>query len=281
MLYGAVLRSPVAHAQLLSVDTSAAERIPGVVAVLAGADLTDLDPYYGHALRDRPIVAIDKIRFIGEPVAVVAAESQATADYAATRVDLVYAELPTAASLATALAPGAAEIHEGPLRPGSAHGLGKLPDRDGNVCYRYSFERGDLDGAFERRRGRRGGGVHLSRRIPVLDGDPYHHRPVPQRRDHLVVVVPASLPGPAGDGGSFRPAAGLGPGDRSVPGRRIRQQVLHQDGADRRGDRPQGRAAGPHSERGGRVNGHHPAAQHGMHNANRRRRRRHATRPGR
>jgi CO/xanthine dehydrogenase Mo-binding subunit len=148
MLYGAVLRSPVAHAQLLSVDTSAAERIPGVVAVLAGADLTDLDPYYGHALRDRPIVAIDKIRFIGEPVAVVAAESQATADYAATRVDLVYAELPTAASLATALAPGAPEIHEGPLRPGSAHGLGKLPDRDGNVCYRYSFERGDLNGAF-------------------------------------------------------------------------------------------------------------------------------------
>jgi CO/xanthine dehydrogenase Mo-binding subunit len=149
MLYGAVLRSNVAHAQLLSVDTSAAAKIPGVVAVLTGADLADLDPYYGHALRDRPIVAIGKIRFTGEPIAVVAAESQATADYAATRVDVTYADLPVAASLATALAPDAPEVHEGPLRPGSAHGLGKLPDRDGNVCYRYSFGRGDLDEAFE------------------------------------------------------------------------------------------------------------------------------------
>ena len=149
MLYGAVLRSPVAHARLLSVDTSDAQKVAGVVAVLTGADLADLDPYYGHALRDRPIVAIDKIRFTGEPVAVVAAESQATADYAATRIDLAYAELPAAASLAAALTPGAPEVHDGPLRPGSAHGLGKLPARDGNVCYRYAFERGDLAAVFD------------------------------------------------------------------------------------------------------------------------------------
>ena len=87
MLYGAVLHSPVAHARIRSIDTSAAEKLEGVVAILTGEDLSDLDPYYGHALRDRPVVAIGKVRFTGEPVAVVAAQSQAVADFAVTRID--------------------------------------------------------------------------------------------------------------------------------------------------------------------------------------------------
>ncbi len=148
MLYGAVLHSPVAHARISSVDTSAAEKLGGVAAILTGEDLSDLDPYYGHALRDRPIVALGKVRFTGEPVAVVAAESQAAADAAVALIDVEYDELPVAASLEKALAPDAPLIHEEPARPGSAHGLGKLPDRDGNVCYRYSFRRGDVDRAF-------------------------------------------------------------------------------------------------------------------------------------
>jgi len=148
MLYGAVLHSPVAHARIVSVDTAEAERLGGVVAILTADDLSDLDPYYGHALRDRPIVAIGKVRFVGEPVAVVAAESQAAADTAATRINVEYDELPVAASLGEALAPDAPLIHEEPARPGSAHGLGKLPGRDGNVCYRYAFRRGDTERAF-------------------------------------------------------------------------------------------------------------------------------------
>ncbi len=148
MLYGAVLHSPVAHARIVSVDTAEACKLDGVVAILTGDDLSDLDPYYGHALRDRPIVAIGKVRFVGEPVAVVAAESQAAADTAVTRINVEYDELPVAASLGQALAPDAPLIHEEPARPGSAHGLGKLPDRDGNVCYRYSFRRGDTERAF-------------------------------------------------------------------------------------------------------------------------------------
>lgn len=148
MLYGAVLRSPVAHARLLSVDASAAEKTDGVVAVLTASDLADLDPYYGHALRDRPIVAIDRVRFAGEPVAVVAAQTQAVADLAVTRIEVEYGPLPVAASLEAALAPDAPLVHEEAARPGSAHGLGRLPQRDGNVCYRYGFERGDLDRAF-------------------------------------------------------------------------------------------------------------------------------------
>jgi CO/xanthine dehydrogenase Mo-binding subunit len=148
MLYGAVLHSPVAHARIASVGARAAEAADGVVAVLTAADLTDIDPYYGHALRDRPVVALGKVRFLGEPVAVVAAESQAAADAAVTLIDVAYDELPIAASLETALAPDAPLVHEKRARPGSAHGLGDLPDADGNTCYSYSFRRGDTDRAF-------------------------------------------------------------------------------------------------------------------------------------
>jgi CO/xanthine dehydrogenase Mo-binding subunit len=148
MLYGAVLHSPVGHARIKSVQTAAAEKADGVVAILTAADLSDLDPYYGHALRDRPIVALGKVRFVGEPVAVVAAESQAAADAAVARIDVEYEELPVAASLDQALADGAPLVHEKRARPGSAHGLGELPDADGNVCYSYSFSRGDVGAAF-------------------------------------------------------------------------------------------------------------------------------------
>jgi len=149
MLYGAILHSPVAHARIGSVDATAAEKADGVVAVLTAGDLSDLDPYYGHALRDRPVVALGKVRFAGEPVAVVAAESQAAADAAVARIDIEYDELPVAAGLDAALSPGAPLVHEKRARPGSAHGLGDLPDADGNICYSYSFRRGDLGRAFD------------------------------------------------------------------------------------------------------------------------------------
>ena len=150
MLYGAVLHSPVAHARIRSIDTTAAEKADGVAAVLAGDDLSDIDPYYGHALRDRPVVAIGKVRFVGEPVAVVAAESQAAADAAVTLDRREHTtSCPIAASLETAAAPRTPRwcTRSGPGRA-AAHGLGDLPDADGNMCYSYSFRRGDVDRAF-------------------------------------------------------------------------------------------------------------------------------------
>src|SRR3990172_1779527 len=69
MLHGKILRSPLPHARIARLDPSEAERMPGVVGVLTGKDLADIDPYYGHAIRDRPVVAIDRVRFAGEPVA--------------------------------------------------------------------------------------------------------------------------------------------------------------------------------------------------------------------
>ena len=94
MVHGKVLRSPFAHARVLSVDASEAEALPGVICVLTGDDIADIDPYWGHAIKDRPIVALDRVRFAGEPVAAVAAEDEATAAAALNAIRIEYEQLP-------------------------------------------------------------------------------------------------------------------------------------------------------------------------------------------
>jgi CO/xanthine dehydrogenase Mo-binding subunit len=148
MLHGRVLRSPLPHARIVSIDASAALARPGVVTVLTGDDLLDIDPYWGHAIKDRPIVAIGEVRFAGEPVAAVAAVDEATAEAAVADIVVEYEELPVVGTVDEAMAPGAPLVHEGPIRPGLFHGLGQLPPREGNVCYRYAIERGDVEAAF-------------------------------------------------------------------------------------------------------------------------------------
>ncbi len=148
MLHGKVLRSPYPHARIVSIADAAALARPGVVTVLTGDDTLDIDPYWGHAIKDRPIVAIGEVRFVGEPVAAVAAVDEATAEAALADIVVEYEELPVVGTIDDALAPGAPLVQEGPIRPGLFHGLGTLPERDGNICYHYSFERGTVDEAF-------------------------------------------------------------------------------------------------------------------------------------
>ena len=72
ILHAKVLRSPHPHAHIRSIDTGRAEALPGVAAVVTGADAARLpDPYYGVAIRDQPVVAIDKVRYVGDMVAAV------------------------------------------------------------------------------------------------------------------------------------------------------------------------------------------------------------------
>jgi CO/xanthine dehydrogenase Mo-binding subunit len=148
MLHGRVLRSPIAHGRIVSIDTSAAEQVPGVVCVLTGADLADIDPYYGHAIRDRPIIAIDKVRFHGEQVAAVAAETPAAALAGVEAIVVEYEDLPVVADVEQAVEPGAPLVIEHDARPGLFHGLGELAPRDGNVCYRYHLDKGELEAVF-------------------------------------------------------------------------------------------------------------------------------------
>ena len=148
MLFAKVLRSPFAHTRINSIDTTQAEALPGVVAILTGYDLADIDPYYGHAVRDRPIVAIHKARFAGDPVAVVAAE---TAHGAAQALDLMtvdYEQLPEATTMAAALAEDAPQLHdETTRRLGLFHGLDSL-NPQGNICYTHQIEKGDVEALF-------------------------------------------------------------------------------------------------------------------------------------
>jgi CO/xanthine dehydrogenase Mo-binding subunit len=116
--YCAILRSPFSHALIKSIDGSRAERLAGVLAVLTREQPEGMDPYMhtpgfgGGPQATRPFVAVEKVRYDGEPVAAVAAESTAIAEHALTLIEVDYEELPTVFDPAEALAPGAPLVHE-------------------------------------------------------------------------------------------------------------------------------------------------------------------------
>lgn len=145
MLHGKVLRSPHAHALVRSIDPTAALERDGVVAVLTGADLADIEPYYGHAIKDRPIVALDRVRFVGEPVAAVAAIDEATAEAALRSIEVEYEQLPVLDTIEKALAPEAPRLHQRQPKVGLFHGLGELGEGQGNVCYRHVISAGNVE----------------------------------------------------------------------------------------------------------------------------------------
>lgn len=135
-LHAAIVRSDVAHATLRSVDVSEAERMPGVVATLVGADIAHLDPVYGEWIPDQTPLAIDRIRFHGEPVAAVVATSPRLAREAATRVRVDADPLPALLDMDAARAPEAPLIRE----PG---------DREPNVCHAFGVQVGDVEEGLE------------------------------------------------------------------------------------------------------------------------------------
>lgn len=110
MLHAALLGSPFAHARIVSYDATAALALPGVKAVLTAADVPA--KLIGHTIRDEPILARDKVRYIGEPVAAVAAESLEIARQAIRLIDIEFEELPTVFDAEEALADGAPILHE-------------------------------------------------------------------------------------------------------------------------------------------------------------------------
>ncbi|MDR1979398.1 MAG: selenium-dependent xanthine dehydrogenase [Synergistaceae bacterium] len=112
MLYGAALRSPTARALIKSVDASEAKKMPGVVAVLTAEDVPG-KRYLGHIARDWPVMIAlgEETRYIGDSIAIVAAETREEAVAAARRIELDYQELPPVLTVEEALAPDAPQIH--------------------------------------------------------------------------------------------------------------------------------------------------------------------------
>src|SRR5579875_2528979 len=114
MLWGKCLRSPYPHARIVSIDTSAARRLPGVHAVLTSADLPDV--FLGRFFFDAPLLARERVRFVGDKVAAVAADSAEIAEAALRLIEVEYEELPAVFDPLAAIAADAPRIHDDPAR---------------------------------------------------------------------------------------------------------------------------------------------------------------------
>jgi CO/xanthine dehydrogenase Mo-binding subunit len=148
MAWAKVLRSPFARARILSIDISAAKNQPGVVDVLTGDMLKGLHPYYGHGVKDHPLIAIGQVRFVGEPVAAVIAEDELTAQEAVGKIAVAYEELTPILDVDTALAPGTPRIHDMDFADGAFRGFDDFPGASGNICQAVHVEWGNVDAAF-------------------------------------------------------------------------------------------------------------------------------------
>ena len=150
MLHAKIFRSTVAHGRIKSIDTSEAERLPGVYRVVTSQDVRKVipEPYYGPAFHDQPILAIDKVHYVGEPVAVVLASDPHVAEAAAALIVAEYEELPAVFDEVEA-AENKVLVHE-ELRPaGTFADLKHLKGRKGtNTALDYKLRRGDIDKAF-------------------------------------------------------------------------------------------------------------------------------------
>ncbi|RXV59868.1 xanthine dehydrogenase family protein molybdopterin-binding subunit [Roseovarius sp. A46] len=150
MLHGKILRSDRPHARIRAIDTAAAAALPGVFRVVTIDDIRTVipHPYYGPAFHDQPILADGKVRFAGEPVAVVLAADRHIAQQALELIDVDYVELPFVEDEIEALHSDV-RVHD-TLKPAAT-----FPDlkhlkgvRDTNVALQYRLDRGDTEAAF-------------------------------------------------------------------------------------------------------------------------------------
>lgn len=145
LLWGKILRSPYAHARILAIDTSAAQRLPGVRAVVTGLDHRHL---VGRTLRDAPVLAFDKVRFIGDRVAAVAADSADLAEQALALIEVDYEELPALFDPTEACLEHAPRLHDDPHGyPGAPPMPEELRERP-NLRAFNRWQRGDVAAAF-------------------------------------------------------------------------------------------------------------------------------------
>ncbi len=136
MIYGKILRSPIPHGTIRRIDTSRARALPGVLAVITGDDVPDT--YYGvsPARYDEQVLAKERVRYVGDEVAAVAALDEETAQQALELIEVEYEELPAVFDPDEAMAPGAPLIH--PENPRFAE----------NINTRVSWDFGDVEKGF-------------------------------------------------------------------------------------------------------------------------------------
>lgn len=141
MLHGKLLRSPYPHARITSIDTSEAEKLPGVKAVLVPDEVPQRKfcpvyfvPTEAPSMVQDMVIMSDTVRFVGQPVAAVAATTPDIADAALMLIDVEYEELPTVFDPEAAMQEGAPQLHD---------------DKPGNIAVNPSFSVGDLEAGFK------------------------------------------------------------------------------------------------------------------------------------
>ncbi|WP_055494615.1 xanthine dehydrogenase family protein molybdopterin-binding subunit [Streptomyces sp. TP-A0356] len=177
MLWGQILRSTVAHAEIVSIDTAEALATPGVHAVMTYDDLPTDVKNYGLEIQDTPVLAHGKVRHHGEPVAIVAADHPETARRAAAKIKVEYRELPVVTDEASATAPDAVLVHENR----TDHHIGHVPHP--NIVHRQPIVRGDV--------------AEARRRADVIVRGEYHFG----MQDQAFLGPESGLAVPAEDGG--------------------------------------------------------------------------------
>src|SRR5688500_1987520 len=150
-LYGKIFRSTVAHGRIKRIDVAAARAVGGVYDVVTGEDIRRVipDPYYGPAFHDQPILALDKVRFVGEPVAVVLASDPHVAEEAAHLIVAEYEELPAVFDEVEAMT-SKAIVHDALKPAGTFPDLKHLKGRTNtNVALDFHLRRGNAAEAMK------------------------------------------------------------------------------------------------------------------------------------
>ena len=150
MLHGKIFRSTVAHGRIKSIDTSAAKKMPGVYRVITAEDVVKVipNPYYGPAFHDQPILAMEKVRFVGEPVAVVLAADPHVAEAATHAIVAEYEEMEPVYGEVEAMT-AKAYVHDELKPAGSFADLKHLKgQKNTNLALTAKLRRGDVDKAF-------------------------------------------------------------------------------------------------------------------------------------
>ena len=153
LCHGKILRSPLPHARIKKIDISKALDVPGVVAIVTRDDILQdegIEPYYGPVFKDQTIVAVEKVRHVGDLVAAVAALDIDAAEEALRQIDVEYEELPAVLNVQEALKPGATLVHESVRVPESGFAdLAELRPVEGtNVCTHFKLNKGDIQKGF-------------------------------------------------------------------------------------------------------------------------------------
>ena len=148
LLYGKVLRSKSAHAKILHIDTSEAEKFPGVKAVVTGKEFATNfnNPLIGNPLADQPFLAVEKVRYIGEPMAVVAAINPEIAEDALDLIRVEYEQLPAVLNAEDALKYDIPLVHEN--FNNFRYSPGFKPVENSNICSYIEIKNGNIEQGF-------------------------------------------------------------------------------------------------------------------------------------